>query len=227
MRRYQLFCAAYGLVGRGRTRALNVVAERTQRMWPTLVDNVNRESYTTLVREGHAESWRRASEYVERHNPCVRPVGSGPTSGASDAVHIWHATLADATVLSELIAEFNGPSVVRDRTIERMTACAEFERALLADVHGSTAGFACLRIVPAMADDHPHATLTELYVRPVWRRRGVGRRLLESAETYARSAGVEQLVLLTGLGNAEAQAFYRALGYDGWALAMRKNMRAP
>jgi ribosomal protein S18 acetylase RimI-like enzyme len=94
-------------------------------------------------------------------------------------------------------------------------------------VHGSTAGFACLRIVPAMADDHPHATLTELYVRPVWRRRGVGRRLLESAETYARSAGVEQLVLLTGLGNAEAQAFYRALGYDGWALAMRKNMRAP
>jgi GNAT superfamily N-acetyltransferase len=146
---------------------------------------------------------------------------------ASDALHIREATLADAAVLTELIAEFNGPSVLRDRTIERMTACAEFERALLAEVDGSTAGFACLRIVPALADDYPHATLTELYVRPVWRRCGVGRRLLESAETYARSAGVEQLVLLTGLGNAEAQAFYRALGYDGWALAMRKNMRAP
>jgi GNAT superfamily N-acetyltransferase len=146
-------------------------------------------------------------------------------SGAGDAVRIREAALADAAVLTELIAEFNGPGVRPDRTIERMTACAELERALLAEVQGSIAGFACLRIVPAMADDYPHATLTELYVRPAWRRRGVGRRLLESAETYARSAGVEQLILLTGLGNADAQAFYRALGYDGWALAMRKKVR--
>ncbi len=145
----------------------------------------------------------------------------------SHALHIREATLADAAVLSELIAEFNGASVRRDRTIERMTACAEFERALVADVQGSTAGFACLRIVPAMADDRPHASLIELYVRPEWRRRGVGRRLLESAETYARSAGAAQLVLLTGLGNAEAQAFYRTLGYDAWALAMRKNVTVP
>ena len=76
---------------------------------------------------------------------------------------------------------------------------------------------------PEMAD----ATLTELYVRAEWRRRGVGRRLLESAETYARSAGVEQLVPLTGLDNADAQAFHRALGYDSWALAMRKKMSVP
>jgi GNAT superfamily N-acetyltransferase len=146
---------------------------------------------------------------------------------ASNALHIREATLADAAVLTELIAEFNGLSVLRDRTIERMTACAEFERALLAEVDGSTAGFACLRIVPALADDYPHATLTELYVRPAWRRRGVGGRLLESAETCAQSAGAKQLVPLTGLINHEAQAFSRALGYDGWALAMRKKVSIP
>jgi hypothetical protein len=37
----------------------------------------------------------------------------------------------------------------------RMTARAQFKRALLAEAHGSTAGFASLRIVPAMADDFP------------------------------------------------------------------------
>ncbi len=145
------------------------------------------------------------------------------SSSASD-VRVREATLADSDVLAELIALFNGPSVRPERTLERMTACAGLERALLAEVDGLVVGFACVGVVPALADDYPHASLTELYVRPDWRRRGVGRQLVKSAEGYAETAAAEHLVLLTGLGNDEAQAFYRALGYDGWAVAMRKRV---
>jgi hypothetical protein len=67
MRRYQVFCSAYGLSAADEHELLNVVVERTQRMWQTLVENADREPYTTLVREGHAESWRRVCEYVEQH----------------------------------------------------------------------------------------------------------------------------------------------------------------
>jgi Ser/Thr protein kinase RdoA (MazF antagonist) len=67
MRRYRVFCRAYGLSAADEHELLNVVVERTQRMWQTLVDNADREPYTTLVREGHAESWRHVAEYVEQH----------------------------------------------------------------------------------------------------------------------------------------------------------------
>ena len=67
MRRYHTFCEAYGLSVVDEHELLNVVVERTQRMWQTLVENVDREPFARLVREGHADSWRRVSEHVQRH----------------------------------------------------------------------------------------------------------------------------------------------------------------
>ena len=52
--------------------------------------------------------------------------------------------------------------------------------------------------------------------------RGIGRALVAYAEGLARDSGAEELVLLTGFGNAQGQAFYRALGYADWELAMRR-----
>jgi ribosomal protein S18 acetylase RimI-like enzyme len=92
----------------------------------------------------------------------------------------------------------------------------------VAEVDGFVVGFACVRIVPALAEGHPHAEPTELYLRPEWRRRGVGRQLVAAAEACVEATTAEHLVLLTGLSNHDAQAFYRALGYDVWAVAMRK-----
>jgi ribosomal protein S18 acetylase RimI-like enzyme len=143
---------------------------------------------------------------------------------ADDRVHVREPTDDDISALAELIGLFNGPDVRADRTAERLAQCADVERALLAHAEGQVVGFACLQIVPAAADDHPHATLTELFVRPTWRRRGIGRLLVKHAEARARAAGAEHLVLLTGFGNLDAQAFYRALGFRDWSLAMHKSL---
>ncbi len=140
-------------------------------------------------------------------------------------IRVREATLADAPVLAELNAEFNGPEVRGDQTAQRLTQCADLERALIAEVDAVAVGFASVRIVPALADDHPHATLTELFVRPAWRRRGIGRSLVEHAEARARAADAENLALLTSLDNHVAQAFYRGLGYRDWALALRRSLR--
>jgi ribosomal protein S18 acetylase RimI-like enzyme len=77
-------------------------------------------------------------------------------------------------------------------------------------------------VVPAIADGVPHAGLTELYVREQDRRRGIGRVLVSAAEAHAQSHGAPELWLVTGFDNAQAQAFYRALGYADRALTMFK-----
>jgi ribosomal protein S18 acetylase RimI-like enzyme len=71
----------------------------------------------------------------------------------------------------------------------------------------------------------PHAELTELFVEPGYRRRGVGRALVAHAERLAREREAEKLVVLTGFTNLEGQAFYRAVGYTDRELAMGKTLR--
>ncbi len=55
----------------------------------------------------------------------------------------------------------------------------------------------------------PAALLRSLAVAPAWRRLGLGKRLVEFAESQARNAGVSTLYLLT----TTAAAFFARLGY--------------
>lgn len=47
-----------------------------------------------------------------------------------------------------------------------------------------------------------------------YRRRGVGRLLLEYAENWAKELGINKVRLNSGGARKEAHAFYRAMGYD-------------
>jgi ribosomal protein S18 acetylase RimI-like enzyme len=55
-----------------------------------------------------------------------------------------------------------------------------------------------------------------------WRRRGVGRALMEAAEARARSRGAELVVLDMSAANRDALAFYHELGYREFGLFLRR-----
>jgi ribosomal protein S18 acetylase RimI-like enzyme len=53
-----------------------------------------------------------------------------------------------------------------------------------------------------------------MYVSPAFRRRGLGRALLDAALTHARSlAGLRQLKLTVNATNAAARALYQSSGF--------------
>jgi len=58
------------------------------------------------------------------------------------------------------------------------------------------------------------AELKRMYVRPGLRGGGIGRRLVEMLETTARSEGVGQLRLETGIHQPEALRLYERLGFE-------------
>ena len=58
------------------------------------------------------------------------------------------------------------------------------------------------------------AEVKRMYVAPSAQRRGVARRMLAHLETTAAAAGVEALVLETGLKQPEAIALYVSAGYE-------------
>jgi len=75
------------------------------------------------------------------------------------------------------------------------------------------AGFAILQA----GDDHGHLAL--LAVRPTWRRRGVGRALVDWLVESAMCAGFAELRLELRTANDVGRRFYEALGFEALAVA--------
>jgi GNAT superfamily N-acetyltransferase len=134
------------------------------------------------------------------------------------------ATSADAGDLARMNAAFNGVTDSAAQIAARLAACAEIESVLVAEIDDQIGGFACLRVVPCVLYAQPYAELTELYVEPALRRRGIGRALILRAEQLARARGAADLLIMTGTGNAVAQALYRAAGYDTYAVALNRKV---
>lgn len=60
---------------------------------------------------------------------------------------------------------------------------------------------------------HQRLVLWHLYIAPAYRRRGVGRGLIEQAETHGRGAGATHVWIETSSVNVPGLAAYERLGY--------------
>jgi ribosomal protein S18 acetylase RimI-like enzyme len=137
-------------------------------------------------------------------------------------IQVRPATDDDADVLARMLTAFDGYPLTSGHVAARMQACRAFLTTFLGEVDGQVAGFACLRLLPQLQEDLPYAEVTDIYVDPAFRRRGVARALLEHIDGVAQAAGAPNIILLTDFDNETAQATYRACGYANWALAMKK-----
>lgn len=61
---------------------------------------------------------------------------------------------------------------------------------------------------------HERLILWFLYIEPAWRRRGVGRALLERAEAHGRTLGATHIWLETSNVNVPGVTAYNRLGYE-------------
>ena len=85
---------------------------------------------------------------------------------------------------------------------------------LIARINGEPAGCVAVREM-----DNGDCEIKRLYVRPEYRREGVGRRLVETAIRFARELGYARMLLDTLPAMTEAQSLYQSLGFveiDGY-----------
>jgi ribosomal protein S18 acetylase RimI-like enzyme len=146
-------------------------------------------------------------------------------------VEVRQAGAADSAVFALLFTELNrivgivGADQEHEKLPEYTDVSAEqmevrlrgvegIETPFIAYVDDEPAGLTSVRIIPYLDQDSPYAEVTQLYVRPQFQRRGVASRLVARAEELAQSRGATCLHILTGVGNVEGQAFYRASGYS-------------
>jgi GNAT superfamily N-acetyltransferase len=97
---------------------------------------------------------------------------------------------------------------------------------LVYDRNGTPEGLCIVRIdrAPPILEETERAEITDLGVRPDYRRRGVARRLVEEAQAWVRDRGVGRIEIQVATGNPEGQAFWRAVGYSDLMDVLHKRL---
>jgi ribosomal protein S18 acetylase RimI-like enzyme len=91
---------------------------------------------------------------------------------------------------------------------------------------GRVAGFCTVRLEHSrgVLVESARAEIADLGVRPELRRRGAGRALVEQATAWARARGAERVEVRVASRNPEGQAFWRALGYEGFVDVLQRRL---
>jgi GNAT superfamily N-acetyltransferase len=113
-----------------------------------------------------------------------------------------------------------------DFWLKHLAECMEDEQqiVLVADAGSELAGFGMGRLGedPPCFDLPAHGLVTNFFVRENWRRRGVGRRLLEGLAEHFRGQGVEEIRLGAYARNRVSNAFWREMGFEPRVVTMRR-----
>lgn len=132
---------------------------------------------------------------------------------------------ADASAIAALLGHLGYPNEAGSipGRIERLP---EGDAVLVAeDDAGKVVGVAVLHLMRVIHLDRPLGYITALVADPTRRREGIGKRLLEASEAWARAAGCYRLALTSAEHRSDAHAFYPACGFPLTGRRFGKDLR--
>ena len=135
---------------------------------------------------------------------------------------IRFARPSDANDLSILVTLFSGSPTSSDQILFRLNAMKDSEQVIVAELDNKVIGFGSLRLVHFFSGDNLYAEVTDLFVHPDFRRIKIAHQIMNFISIYCKHKGASEIVLITGFDNKNAQSFYKSIGYQDWALAMKK-----
>ena len=123
------------------------------------------------------------------------------------------ATNADAEQLSILNEAFNGNEKTIDDIRKSLTDNQQ-ERVIVEEIEGKLVGFVCVQLKSSFCYKGYSAEITEVYVDPSYRKKGIASNMIRYAEQYCmQNYPLHHYELLTAKENKIAQTLYAKLGY--------------
>ena len=140
----------------------------------------------------------------------IRKIRSGDYE---QAAAIWRNVLDIENATAESVTEIY-------REMETNSSYCTF----VAEDDGKVVGLAA--VVKVLAIGHPggYIKMNGIGVIPEYRRRGIGKMLMDRVEEMAVESGAPYVGLASGLRRTDAHAFYRSLGYRETSYWFRKNL---
>ena len=123
----------------------------------------------------------------------------------------------------------DGASIVDAYIPDILERCRKHNgKIIVAEVDGAIAGYAMIWASQKGEDieegDFETARLADLAVLAEYRKRGIGKALLEAAEDFAREQGATSLHIGVMAANQGALRLYRSCGYEAFAMRLEKHL---
>ena len=136
------------------------------------------------------------------------------------------AQITDAEQLEMLNIEFNGEGETNLEHIKDSLLNNRQEIVIVDEENGRLSGFACIQLKRSFCYDDYMPEITEVFVRPEYRRRGIASAVLAFAEELLKKqCPAHKIELLTGGENTAARKLYENMGFiDDGELHMSKAM---
>ena len=133
----------------------------------------------------------------------------------SEGASVREARTEDAEAVAALLGELGYPTAP-EQAAERLARIAADPTTwvIVADAGGELSGLGALHVQNLVEHDEPGCEVAGLVVAQRFRRRGIGKLLMQALEDEARRRGGRVMVLNTAHRRADAHAFYEALGYE-------------
>lgn len=136
-------------------------------------------------------------------------------------IEISRATVADVDVLVDLVEKYRAfykqtpNEKTRDYLTQRLTnnEAIVFLANYVEDFNHKAVGFTMIYPTFSTVSLSEIWLLNDLYVDEPYRRHGVAQKLMDTAESEAKSAGATRLFLRTANDNVNAQALYEGRGW--------------
>lgn len=116
-------------------------------------------------------------------------------------------------VLFSIEADFRPAPERQRRGLQRMLEDPARRLVLVAEVDGAVVGMVTVQLVVSTAEGGDSGLVEDMVIDEPHRGAGLGRRLLEAAEAWARTRGATRLQLLADLANEPALRFYARMGW--------------
>lgn len=123
----------------------------------------------------------------------------------------------------------SGAEIVDDYIPHMLDRCTQCDgRVFVAELNEEVAGYATIlakvRSEEIEAGEIEYGLVSDLVVASKYRNRGIGRKLLEAAETYARSNEVRWLRIGVLVGNEFADGLYDSMGFKKLYIEREKEL---
>lgn len=131
-------------------------------------------------------------------------------------VMIRKAELRDIPQLVDLFSELSGREISEADVLDRlrMVEASSIDELYVFELNGQPQGLLGFRIRENIEEPSRYGEISAIATRPGARRIGIGRLLMEFAESRARELGCKGTWLVSGFGREqEAHRFYEKLGY--------------
>jgi len=134
---------------------------------------------------------------------------------------IRKATIKDIEAMTGLLyqlfsieEDFTFDEVKQKRGLELVVSNTESAIAFVAEIDGKVIGMLTAQTNISTAEGSISAVLEDMVIEKSFRGKGIGKKLMQAMEDWAREKGIKRLQLLADKTNSPALAFYNKLGWD-------------